>query len=569
MKLTGAEMVCEGLLAEGVDIIFGILGGAILPLYDTFPKYPKLHHVLVRHEQGGAHAAEGYARAAGKVGVCMATSGPGATNLVTGIADAYLDSVPMVAITGQVARPFIGKDAFQEIDITGITLPITKYNYLVRDAASIPKTIKEAFYLARTGRPGPVLIDIPKDVFQEQAEYHYPSRVDLPGYRPTVQGHPAQIKRAAKLINEAQKPLIIAGRGVLISGAYAELKQFAENAQIPVVTTLLGISSFPESHVLSFGMIGMHGMAYANMAVEAADLVIAIGMRFDDRATAKVSGFAPNAKIIHIDIDPAEIGKNVRVDVPIVGDVRNVLQHLNKEVVSAVHTDWVRQIEDWRREHPSTDIRDCENLLPQYAIRKIYEVTKGNATIVTGVGQNQMWSAQHYWYDRPNSFISSGGLGTMGFELPAAIGAKIGCPHETVWCIAGDGGFQMTIQELATAVQERAAVKIAIINNGFLGMVRQWQDLFYQKRYVATPLSGPDFVKVAEAYGIPGLKVKHKEEVVPAIEQAMAHDGPFLVDFVVEPEENVYPMVPQGASLAELIEEPRKETAIWSPRNTP
>jgi acetolactate synthase-1/2/3 large subunit len=559
MKMSGSQMIGESLVREGVEVIFGILGGAILPLYDVLPQYPQLRHILVRHEQGAAHAADGYARATEKVGVCFATSGPGATNLVTGIANACLDSVPIVAITGQVARPFIGKDAFQEVDITGITLPITKHNYLVMDAASIPKIVKEAFYLARTGRPGPVLIDLPRDVQIEQAEFHYPSKVDLPSYKPTLKGHPAQIKKAAKLIDEAQRPLFIAGRGVTISGAYAELKELVEKAQIPVVTTLLGISCFPESHVLSYGMLGMHGMAYANMAVDAADLIIAIGMRFDDRATAKVSAFAPHAHVIHIDIDPAEIGKNVRVDIPIVGDVKAVLQELNKLIVSAKHIDWIRQLDDWRREHPSIVIRDSEGLLPQYVVRQIYEVTKGEAIIVTGVGQHQMWAAQHYLYDKPNSFISSGGLGTMGFGLPAAIGAKVGCPDNTVWCIDGDGGFQMTIQELATIVQERVAVKIAILHNSYLGMVRQWQELFYGKRYVATPLSSPDFVKIAEAYGFPGLKVEHKEEVVPAIQKAMEEPGPFLIDFIIEPEENVYPMVPPGAALAEVLEEPRKE----------
>jgi len=564
MKMTGAQILCESLVKEGVKIIFGLPGVPLLPLYDALSRYSQLRHILVRHEQGAAHAADGYARATGKVGVCLATSGPGATNLVTGIANAHLDSSPIVAITGQVARPFIGKDAFQEIDITGITLPITKHNYLVLDVGSMAKVVKEAFYLARSGRPGPILIDIPRDVFIDQAEFHYPSQVNLPGYKPTLQGHPAQIKKAAKLINEAQRPLIIAGRGVIISGAYAELKQLAETAQIPVVTTLLGIGCFPESHVLSFGMLGMHGMAYANMAVNAADLIIAIGMRFDDRATAKVSGFAPQAHIIHIDIDPAEIGKNVRVDVPIVGDVKVVLNVLNKLVISNEHIDWVHQLDNWRREHPSTEIKDSEGLLPQFVIRKIYEVTKGEAIIVTGVGQNQMWAAQHYWYNKPNSFISSGGLGTMGFELPAAMGAKVGRPDDVVWCVAGDGGFQMTIQELATIVQEKVAVKVAIINNGYLGMVRQWQELFYGRRYVATPLSGPDFIKIAEAYGLPALRVKQRAEVVPAIEQAMAEQGPFIIDFMVEPEENVYPMVPPGAALAEVLEEPKQEAKVLS-----
>ena len=569
MKMTGAQILYEGLVREGVEVIFGLPGGSVIPLYDTLPQYPQLRHILVRHEQGAAHAADGYARATGKVGVCFATSGPGATNLVTGIANAYLDSVPMVAVTGQVATPFIGKDAFQETDISGITLPVTKHNYLVLEVGSLAKTVKEAFHIARTGRPGPVLIDIPRDVFIDQAEFHYPNEVHLPGYKPTLEGHPAQVKKAAKLLNEAQRPLIIAGRGVLVSDACAELKKLAETAQIPVVTTLLGIGCFPESHVLSYGWLGMHGMAYANMAVEAADAIIAIGMRFDDRATAKVSAFAPHASIVHIDIDPAEIGKNVHAAVPIVGDVKIVLQALNKLVTSTEHIDWVRQIDDWRNEHPSIVIRDSDNLLPQYVIRQLYEITRGEAIIVTGVGQNQMWAAQYYWYDKPNSLISSGGLGTMGFALPAAMGAKIGCPESTVWCIDGDGGFQMTIQELATIVQEKAAVKIAIINNGYLGMVRQWQELFYKRQYVATPLSSPDFVKVAEAYGMPAMRVKYREEVAPAIKRAMEEEGPFLIDFLVEPEENVYPMVPPGASLAEVLEEPKGEVAAWPRRSTP
>jgi len=569
MKMTGGQIVCESLVREGVEVIFGILGGSILPLYDTLIGYPQLRHILAGHEQGAAHAAEGYARATGRVGVCLATSGPGATNLVTGIADAYMDSVPLVAITGQVARPFIGKDAFQEIDITGITLPITKHNYLVLDTASLARTIKEAFHLARTGRPGPVLIDLPCDVQVGQAEFNYPTRVDLPGYKPTLQGHPSQIKKAVKLIGEVKKPVIIAGRGVIISSAYEELKYLAETAQIPVITTLLGISSFPESHALSYGWLGMHGMAYANLAVSDCDLVIAIGMRFDDRATARVSGFAPHARIIHIDIDPAEIGKNVRVDVPIVGDARVVLKALNKLVMPMEHLDWLQQLDTLRREHPSLLIRDTNELLPQFVVRKIYEATRGNALIVTGVGQNQMWAAQHFFYDKPNSLISSGGLGTMGFELPAAIGVKIGKPEEIVWCIAGDGGFQMTIQELATVSREQIGIKIAILNNNYLGMVRQWQQLFYEKRYIATALHCPDFVKVAEAYCIPGLNVKRKEEVEPAIDKAMATPGPFLINFEVEPEENVYPIVPPGASLHELIEESKSEVLEWSRESTP
>ena len=569
MKLNGAQILCESLVREGVEVIFGFPGGTLLPLYDVLPQYPQLRHILVRHEQGAAHAADGYARATGKVGVCLATSGPGACNLVTGIANAHLDSSPVVALTGQVARPFIGKDAFQEIDITGITVPITKHNYLVPRADDIATTVKEAFHIARSGRPGPVLLDIPRDVFIEEATFHYPEKVELRGYRPTVHGHVAQIKKAAKLINESKRPVILAGRGVIISGAYEELKELAEKAQIPVITTLLGISCFPEDHILSLGMLGMHGMACANLAVDATDLIIAIGMRFDDRATGRVSGFAPHAQVIHIDVDPAEIGKNVRVTVPIVGEVKNVLRVLNKELDARTHVDWMQQVEEWHREHPLVVSHESEKLLPQYVVSKICEVTKGDATIVTGVGQNQMWAAQHFCYQKPNSLISSGGLGTMGFELPAAIGAKVGRPEETVWAIAGDGGFQMTIQELGTAVQDKIAVKIAILNNGYLGMVRQWQALFYGRRYVATPLSGPDFVKVAEAYGLPGMRVTENSQVVPAIRKAMKHQGPFLIDFVIEPEENVYPMVAPGSTLAEILEDPRKEVEIKvKPRET-
>ena len=569
MKLNGAQILCESLVKEGVEVIFGFPGGALLPLYDVLPQYPQLRHILVRHEQGAAHAADGYARATGKVGVCLATSGPGACNLVTGIANAHLDSSPIVAITGQVARPFIGKDAFQEIDITGITVPITKHNYLVLRADELATMVKEAFHIARSGRPGPVLLDIPRDVFIEEATFHYPEKVELRGYRPTVHGHVAQIKKAAKLINESNRPVILAGRGVIISGAYEELKELAEKAQIPVITTLLGISCFPENHILSLGMLGMHGMACANLAVDATDLIIAIGMRFDDRATGRVSGFAPHAQVIHIDVDPAEIGKNVRVTVPIVGEVKNVLRVLNKQLDARTHVDWMQQVEEWHREHPLVVSHESEKLLPQYVVSKICEVTKGDAIVVTGVGQNQMWAAQHFCYQKPNSLISSGGLGTMGFELPAAIGAKVGRPEETVWAIAGDGGFQMTIQELGTAVQDKIAVKIAILNNGYLGMVRQWQALFYGRRYVATPLSGPDFVKVAEAYGLPGMRVTENSQVVPAIRKAMKHQGPFLIDFVIEPEENVYPMVAPGSTLAEILEDPRKKVEIKvKPRET-
>lgn len=569
MKKTGAQIICESLIAEGVDVMFGFPGGVLLPFYDTLPQYPQLRHILVRHEQGAAHAADGYARATGKVGVCMATSGPGATNLVTGIANAYLDSVPMIALTGQVARPFIGKDAFQEIDIAGITLPITKHSYVAMDTASLAGIIKEAFYLASTGRPGPVLIDIPKDVMQEQAEYIYPEKVDVPGYKIPTRGHPTQIKSAAKLINEAKRPLIIAGRGVIISKASEELKQLAETSQIPVITTLLGIGGFPENHVLSYGMAGMHGTGCANKAMDSADLLIAVGMRFDDRVTGKISGFVPNARIIHIDLDPAEIGKNVSVHVPIVGDVKAVLQALNKMIEVREHIEWIKQLDEWLKQHPLTDVNDSAGLLPQYIIRQLYEATRGDAITVTGVGQHQMWAAQYYLHTEPGHFITSGGLGTMGFGLPAAMGAKMGRPDKTVWCIDGDGSLQMTIQELATLVQDHIAVKIAVMNNGYLGLVRQWQDLLYAKRYVATPLSCPDFVKVAEAYSIPGLRVTRREEVLPALEQAMAYDGPFLIDFMVEPEENVFPFVPPGALNIEFIEQPKKEVSTWPRRSTP
>ncbi len=569
MKKNGAQILCESLIAEGVDVMFGFPGGALLPFYDVLPQYPQIRHILVRHEQGAAHAADGYARATGRVGVCMATSGPGATNLVTGIANAYLDSVPIIALTGQVARPFIGKDAFQEIDITGITLPITKHSYVVMEADTMADIVKEAFYLARTGRPGPVLIDLPKDVQTDLAEFSYPDKINVPGYKVPTKGHPTQLKSAAELINNAQRPLIIAGRGVIISGASAELKQFAETAQIPVITTLLGLGCFPGNHVLNYGMPGMHGSGYANKAIDNTDLLIAVGMRFDDRVTGKVNAFARHAKIIHIDLDPAEIGKNVHVDVPIVGDVKAVLEAMHKMIESNRHLDWIQQLEEWRKQHPLLDIGDSTGLLPQYIIRQLYEATEGDAVVVTGVGQHQMWTAQHYTFHDPNSFISSGGLGTMGFGLPAAMGAKAGRPDRTVWLIDGDGSLQMTIQELATLVQDKLAVKMAIMNNGYLGMVRQWQELFYEKRYVATPLSCPDFIKIAEAYCIPGLRVTRRDDVKGAIDQAMAYDGPFLIDFMVEPEENVFPMVPQGAAVADFLERPKKEVSAWPQRSTP
>ena len=540
-------------------MVFGLPGGAILPLYGVLHQYPQLRHILVRHEQAAVMAADGYARATGQVGVCMATSGPGATNLATGLACAQMDSIPIVAITGQVARPAIGKDAFQETDVTGITLPITKHNYLVMDPAEIAPAIKEAFYIANTGRPGPVLVDIPKDVLATATDFVYPSSVDLPGYKPNMEGHPAQIKKAVNLIGEAKRPVILAGHGITISRAFEEVQQLAEKAQIPVITTLLGISSFPSDHFLNVGMPGMHGMAYASMALDQADLIVSLGARFDDRVTGRLADFAPNAKVIHVDIDPSEISKNVRATVPIVGDLKRVLQAMVPQVEPADHTDWIKHIEQMRLEHPSLKIRETNKLLPQFILRKLSEVTDSKAVVITGVGQHQMWAAQHCSFKEHNLLITSGGLGAMGFEVPAALGAKVGRPDKTVWSIAGDGGFQMTLCDLATAVEANIPVKFAIMNNGFLGMVRQWQDLFYDKTYTATYYTGnPDFVKLAEAYGILGLRVTEKDQVVPALEEAMAEPGPVVIDFRVEQEENVYPMIPAGESINELIEEPEE-----------
>jgi acetolactate synthase-1/2/3 large subunit len=560
MKLSGAQIVCESLVREGVDVVFGYPGGTVIRIYDSLPDYA-LRHVLVRHEQAAAHAADGYARATGKVGVCFATSGPGATNLVTGIATAYLDSSPIVAITGQVATDFIGKDAFQEVDVTGITLPITKHNYLVTDVRELPRVMKEAFYIARSGRPGPVLIDITKDAQQAEVEFEYPSTVNLPGYKPTIHGHQGQIRQAAQIINQADRPLIFSGHGVTLSGAQKEIQDLAETAHAPVITTLLGIGSFPRTHPLCLGMSGMHGEAYANYAIQHADLLIAVGMRFDDRITGKIRTFAPQAKVIHIDIDPAEIGKNVHVDLPVVGDVRHVLQSLNPRLEQAEHSDWLAQVGEWRQETESRDILHQEGdlLIPPYIMRQLWHLTEGNALMVSDVGQNQMWEAQYYLHDKHRSLITSGGLGTMGYSLPAAIGVQVGCPDEEVWVTVGDGGIQMTIQELATVVQESLPLKIAIINNGYLGMVRQWQQLFFGRRYSGTPITGPDYLKLADAYGIQGFRVTEKEDVIPVLERARQIDGPVLIDFHVEGEENVYPMVPAGESISEMLRRPLED----------
>ena len=564
MKLTGAQIVCESLLREGVEVAFGIPGGAVLPLYGAMAEYPQLRHILVRHEQTASMAADGYARATGKVGVCIATSGPGATNLVTGIACAQMDSIPIVVITGQVPRAAIGRDAFQETDVTGITLPITKHNYLVMHASEIATAIKEAFHIASTGRPGPVLVDIPKDVLlNDTAEFAYPDKVDLPGYKPTLEGHPAQIQKAARLIAQAERPIILAGHGVIISRAYEETRELAEKAQIPVVTPLLGISSFPTDHFLNVGMPGMHGMAYASMAIDKADLLISLGMRFDDRVTGRLSDFAPRAKVIHVDVDPSEISKNVKATVPIVGDIKRVLRALLPQVQPALHTEWVQDIEQMRLEHPSHKIRESEKLIPQYILNVLSEVTEGKAIIVTGVGQHQMWAAQLIAFKEPNSLITSGGLGAMGYEVPAALGAKVGRPDRQVWSVAGDGGFQMTLSDLATIVENGIAVKFAIINNNYLGMVRQWQDFFYNKVYTATGYTrNPDFVKLAEAYGIPGIRVTDKNQVEESIRWASQEPGPVIIDFMVDPEENVYPMIPAGESLAQMLEDPQQEPAF-------
>ncbi|MGB2693618.1 MAG: biosynthetic-type acetolactate synthase large subunit [Dehalococcoidia bacterium] len=556
-KLTGAQIVMECLAREGVEYIFGYPGGANLPLYDTLVQYPQIRHILVRHEQAAGHAADAYARITGKPGVAWATSGPGVTNLVTGIANAWMDSVPMVCITGAVVSWLIGRDGFQEADATGITLPITKQNYLVLDVDEIAPTIREAFHIASTGRPGPVLVDIPRDIQQQETDFHFPEKVELASYKPVTKGNGGQIKRAAQLIAEAERPVILAGHGVIISRAYDELRELAERAHIPVICTLLGIGGFPGSHELYMGMPGMHGMYWNNIAISEADLVIGIGMRFDDRVTGRLKDFAPNAKIIHIDIDPAEISKNVRTAVPIVGDVKQVLSQLNPLVEPARHDDWYGHIQQIRRDHPSISIPDVDHLLPQYVIKKIYDLSGKNAYFVTGVGQHQMWAAQYFWGDNPASFITSGGLGTMGFEVPAAIGAQFARPKDLVWSFCGDGGFQMTLQELATIAEYELPIKFAIINNNYLGMVRQWQHFFYKDNLSAVHMFQPDYVKLAEAYGIAGMKVADKGDVEPTILQAIRHPGPVIIDFQVQQDEDIYPMMPSGASLAETIDQPK------------
>ena len=561
MELTGAEIVCESLLKEGADVVFGLPGGAVLPLYGALSVYPAIRHILVRHEQAAAMAADGYARATGKVGVCIATSGPGATNMVTGIAAAQMDSVAMVAITGQVPRPAIGSDAFQETDVTGVTLPITKHNMLVMDVKDVAQAIHDAFHIARTGRPGPVLVDIPRDVLLgEKTEFVWPSTTKLPGYKIPWEAPEAQVASAAELINQAERPIIMSGHGVLISHAYGLMTELAEKAQIPVITTLLGISAIPSSHELNLGMSGMHGMAYANLAIAAADLIIGLGMRFDDRVTGRISAFAPNAKFIHVDIDASEVDKNIQATVGMVGDMKAVLGQLLPKVEANQHIDWLNHINELKAQHPSHLVRESDELLPQYVLQRLTEVTQGRGIVVTGVGMHQMWAAQHCQFTEPNTWITSGGLGTMGFEVPAALGAQVGRPDVTVWSVAGDGGFQMTMCDIATAVEAHADIKFAILNNNSLGLVHQLQELFFDKEYIASQYTAnPDFVKIAEAYGIRGIRVTRKDQVVDAVRQAMETAGPVIVDFMVKEDEGLFPFIPSGQSVKEMLEEPTLE----------
>ncbi|MBI4643737.1 MAG: biosynthetic-type acetolactate synthase large subunit [Deltaproteobacteria bacterium] len=559
-KMTGAEIFLECLKREEVKHIFGYPGGVVLDIYDELTRHPEIRHILVRHEQAAAHAADGYARASDKVGVALVTSGPGATNTVTGIASAYMDSIPIVVFTGQVPTALIGNDAFQEVDIVGITRPCTKHNYLVKDVSQLAYTIHEAFHIARSGRPGPVLVDLPKDVIQARTVPEFPKEIKIKSYNPTYHANPRQVKRALEMILSAKKPVLYTGGGIIMSNASEQLKQFAEALQIPVTSTLMGLGGFPGDHPLWMGMLGMHGTYCANMSISETDVLIAVGARFDDRITGKLSEFAPHAKIIHIDIDPSSISKNVVVDIPIVGDCRDALHQLNdllKEKPpkdwAAARAQWLDTIKDWEKKHPLTYTWSDTVIKPQYVVEKLWELTKGEAYITTEVGQNQMWAAQFYKFKRPRQLMTSGGLGVMGYGFPAAMGVQMAKPGATVIDIAGDGSIQMNIQELITVVEYDLPVKIAILNNSFLGMVRQWQQLFYEKRYSATPMTAPDFVKLADAYGAVGLRATKPEEVEPVIRQALETPKPVIMDFRVEPEECVMPMVPAGKAMHEML----------------
>lgn len=560
---TGAEIVWEVLMREGTDIVFGYPGGAILPIYDALTKYEGngIHHVLVRHEQSGTHMADGYARASGRVGVAMATSGPGATNMVTGIATAMMDSSPIVCITGQVATPFIGTDAFQECDVTGVTLPITKHNMMVTRVEDLAYMLKKAFHIARTGRPGPVLIDIPKDIQNAKTEYVYPEApIRLSGYRPPKAATQDQLSRMIDLLKAAKRPVILAGHGVNMSGSERALQTFVERTQTPVALTLLGKGAMPESHPLVLGMMGMHGAAAVNNAIQNADLIIAFGMRFDDRVTGNLKTYSPNSRKIHVDIDASEINKNVKVDVGVAADLRTVLEQLNPLMPALEHREWIGEIRTWQEDTDERDIINraipSEKLYAAQAIKELWKQTGGDAIVASDVGQHQMWEAQYYLHDRPRTLITSGGLGTMGFGLPAGMGAKFACPDDTVWSVVGDGGFQMTLPELATAAQEKLNINIALINNSYLGMVRQWQEFFYEERYNMTPMHSPDFMLLAQAYGIQGIRVTEQGQIADAVAQAQAHNGPSLVEFRVEKSDVVYPMVPSGADLQNMIRRP-------------
>jgi acetolactate synthase I/II/III large subunit len=558
-RLTGAEILWATLEGEGVDTVFGYPGGAILPVYDALRHFP-VRHILVRHEQGAVHMADGYARASGKVGVALATSGPGATNMVTGLATAMLDSIPLVCITGQVSSKVLGSDAFQEVDITGVTLPVTKHSYLITRAEDIAPAVREAFLIAKSGRPGPVLIDITKDAQQAAAIYDFAAAAADPRrHHPMRRVANDAIEQAAQLILSAKRPVILSGHGVIQSGAEEQLCTLAERMQIPVASTLLGLGAFPASHPLSLGMMGMHGEAWVNEAIQTADLLIACGMRFDDRVTGTLATYAPNAKKIHIEIDPSEVDKNVKVDVALIGDLREVLEQLLPRLAARDDAPWLRQIDALKGDAAVRDIQklpDNGHLYAAHVIHDLWHATEGKAIVVTDVGQHQMWEAQYYKHDSSRSLITSGGLGTMGFALPAAIGAKIACPDREVWVIAGDGGFQMTAAELSTIAQENLDLNIAVINNGYLGMVRQWQEFFYERNYESSPILSPDFVKLADAHGIPGAAVKQRAEVLPALAAARSRKGPFLINFLVEKEDSVYPMIPAGAALHEMIRRP-------------